>query len=127
MNFNEIRLASAAHNLPADAHLIPSRHLRLGCQITAAALILAMLPLLVLITATVYFTTDERVFVRRMRWFGGRNRVAVLEYRDSRFLEKTGVIVLPMLFEISAGRHVLSREEVSVFLHGIRRVFRFSR
>ena len=122
MNSNEIRLTSVVQILPSDAHLSPSRHLRLKCQITAA-LILALLPLLLLITAAVYFTSDQRVFVRRLRWLGGRNRVAVLEYRDSRFLQKTNLIVLPMLFEIAAGKRVLSSEEVKVFLRGVRRVF----
>ena len=123
MNSNEIRLTSVVQILPSDAHLSPSRHLRLKCQITAAALILALLPLLLLITAAVYFTSDQRVFVRRLRWLGGRNRVTVLEYRDSRFLQKTNLIVLPMLFEIAAGKRVLSSEEVKVFLRGVRRVF----
>ena len=99
--------------------------MRLGCQVTAVALILAMLPLLALITAALSMTSEKPVFVRRSRWLGGREWVAVLEYRHSRFLEKTGLIVLPMLFEISAGKHVLSREEVRVFLLGIRRILRF--
>ena len=125
MNFNEFPLTSATHSLRANARPQPSWQMRLGCQVTAVALILAMLPLLALITAALSMTSEKPVFVRRSRWLGGRERVAVLEYRDSRFLEKTGLIVLPMLFEISAGKHVLSREEVRVFLLGIRRILRF--
>ena len=127
MNFNESRLMSAPHKPRATARLVSSWQMRLGCQVTAAALILAMLPLLILITAALSLTSKVPVFVRRSRWLGGRERVAVLEYRNNRFLEKTGLIVLPMLFEISVGKHVLSREEVSVFLHGVRRAFQFSK
>ena len=124
MSFNKIRSVSAAQDLCADAQLIPSWQLRLGCRITAAALILALLPLLILITATMYFTSDKSVFVRRTRWLGGREQVAVLEYRDSRLLTKTGLIILPMLFEIAAGKHVLSNKEVRVFLRGLRQIVR---
>ena len=125
MNFNESRLMSAPHKPWANARLVPSWRIRLGCQIAAAAFILAMLPLFILITAALSMASKRPVFVRRSRWLGGRERVAVLEYRDNRFLEKTGLIVLPMLFEILVGKHVLSREEVRVFLLGIRRILRF--
>ena len=127
MNLNESWLVSVPHKPHANACIVSSWQMRLGCQVTAAALILAMLPLLSLITAALSLTSKKPVFVRRMRWLGGRERVAVLEYRDNRFLEKTGLIVLPMLFEVSVGKHVLSREEVSVFLRGVRRVFQFKR
>ena len=49
----------------------------------------------------------------------------LLEYRDSRLLARTGLVVLPMLFEIAAGKHVLSSEEVRVFLRGLRQIVRF--
>ena len=125
MSFSGIRLTSAARDLPGGAQFTPSWQLRLVCQITAAALILALLPLLILITAAMYLTSDEPVFVRRTRRLGGREQVAVLEYRDSRLLAKTSLIVLPMLFEIAAGKHVFSSEQVTIFLPGVRRVSRF--